>query len=231
MIFEPLFDAESHTWTYLVGDAEAHVGILVDPVRGQIERDLARVRANGLTLTHVVETHIHADHISGSAALAAATGAVPVVFASSKAEYPVLRRVADGEAIRAGARVLTVIHTPGHTPESMSLYMARENRLLTGDSLLIGTCARTDFQSGDPGALYDSIHRRLFTLPDDTHVHPAHDYLGRVCSTIGVEKRTNERAAGRTREEFIALMNGLKIPRPKKMDEAVPANLRLGAES
>ena len=223
MVFEPLFDPASSTWSYLIGDAG--IGALVDPVLEQGERDLARVKANGLTLAFVFETHVHADHVSGAGALADVTGATPVVFESSPCTCAA-RRVKDGERLAIGGLVLEVIHTPGHTPESMSLRLP--DRVLTGDSLLIGTCARTDFQNGDPGTLFDSVHEKLFTLPDATRIFPGHDYQGRVCSTIAVEKRTNQRLAGRTRSEFIALMNGLALPKPARMDEAVPANLRLG---
>ena len=223
MIFEPLFDAASSTWTYLIGDGGA--AALVDPVLEQKERDLARVKAHGLTLAFVIETHVHADHVTSAGALCAETNAASVVFDSSPCTCA-SRRVKHAERIQTGGVSLEVIHTPGHTLESMSLRLG--DRILTGDSLLIGTAARTDFQGGDAGQLFESVHTRLFTLADDTTVHPGHDYAGRVCSTIGVEKRTNERLANRTREEFIVLMSGLNLPKPKRIDEAVPANLRLG---
>jgi glyoxylase-like metal-dependent hydrolase (beta-lactamase superfamily II) len=148
-----------------------------------------------------------------------------VLSAASRVACEALR-VTGGDHLRLGALDLTVIETPGHTPESLSFYLP--GCVLTGDALMIGTCGRTDFQGGDPGALFDSVHTRLFTLPEETRVFPAHDYRGRRSSTIGVEKRENERLANRTRAEFIALMNGLHLPPPRNIDEALPANLRCG---
>ena len=135
-------------------------------------------------------------------------------------------RVAEGDRFAIGAFVLEVRETPGHTPESLSFVLG--DRVFTGDALLIGSCGRTDFQGGDAGALYDGIHARLFTLPDETRVFPAHDYKGHTSSTIGEEKRSNTRIAGKTRDEFIAIMNGLGLPPPKKIDVALEANLACG---
>jgi glyoxylase-like metal-dependent hydrolase (beta-lactamase superfamily II) len=224
MIFEQLFDPESCTYTYLIGDSSAGVCALVDPVREQLERDLARVDAHGLKLVHSIETHIHADHVTSGSALGARRGSKPVVPEKGHFECEALR-VRPGERVRIGGVELFVIETPGHTPESVSYLV--EGRLLSGDSLLIGTCGRTDFQGGDAGALWDSVHERLYALPDETLVYPAHDYQGRTSSTVGLEKRSNARL-NRPRAEFIELMASLGLPRPKKMDEALPANLRCG---
>ena len=229
LLFEQLFDPESSTYTYLVADDEAKVAALIDPVVEQVERDLARVAAHGLRLVNTIETHVHADHVTGGAALTERTGSRPVVHLHSPVTCEAVR-VAQGDRFFVGALALDVLETPGHTPESLSFVLATNEvtRVFTGDALLIGTCGRTDFQGGDPGALYDAIHARLFTLPDATRVFPAHDYKGRTSSTIGEEKRSNARIAGKTRDEFIALMNGLGLPPPKKLDVALQANLSCG---
>jgi sulfur dioxygenase len=225
LVFEQLFDPESSTYTYLVGDDAAGVAALIDPVFEQVDRDLARVAAHGFHLLHTVETHIHADHVTGGAELTERTGSRPIVHRHSPVTCDALR-VGQGDRFLVGAVAIDVLETPGHTPESMSLRLG--DRVLTGDALLIGTCGRTDFQGGDAGVLYDSIHQRLFALPDETLVFPAHDYHGHQSSTIGDEKRSNPRLVGKSREEFIALMNELGLPPPKKIEVAVEANLGCG---
>jgi glyoxylase-like metal-dependent hydrolase (beta-lactamase superfamily II) len=241
LVFEQLFDPESSTYTYLVGDAAAGVAVLIDPVVEQVERDLARVAAHGLRLVHTVETHVHADHVTGGGALSARTGSVPVVHRDSPVTCEAVR-LAEGDHLRVGALDFAVLETPGHTPESLSFVLRgapdaaggperSETMVFTGDALLIGSCGRTDFQGGDAGALFDSVHGRLFTLPDATAVYPAHDYNGNTSSTIGAEKRRNTRLSGRSRDEFIALMNSLGLPPPKKIDVALPANLGCGRPS
>ena len=229
LIFEQLFDPESSTFTYLVGDDEAKVAALIDPVAEQAERDLARVAAHGLRLVHTNETHVHADHVTSGAAMTERTGSKPVVHRKSPVTCDAVR-LGQGDRFRLGGLVFDVLETPGHTPESLSFVLATSDgaRVFTGDALLIGTCGRTDFQGGDAGALFDSIHQRLFTLPDATIVYPGHDYQGRTSSTIGDEKRGNKRVAGKSRDEFIALMAGLGLPPPKKIDVALPANLACG---
>jgi glyoxylase-like metal-dependent hydrolase (beta-lactamase superfamily II) len=224
LVFEQLFDPGSSTYTYLIGDRAAGVCALVDPVREQLDRDLARVDALGLRLVHTIETHIHADHVTAGNLLTERRGSRPVLHASSPVECDALR-VKQGDKIRIGSIELTVIETPGHTPESVSYLV--EGRLLTGDALLVGTCGRTDFQGGDAGALWDSVHQRMFTLPDETVVFPAHDYKGNTSTTIGAEKKSNARLL-RPRDQFVELMASLGLPRPAKMDEALPANLRCG---
>ena len=176
----------------------------------------------GLTLRYCLETHIHADHITGADKLRAATGClgmVPEQAHTSCAD----RHIKDSETLRLGAICLEAIATPGHTDSHMS-YRVNSDRVLTGDALFIRSCGRTDFQSGDAGTLYDSVTQRLFTLPDDTRVYPGHDYRGHMVSTIGEEKRWNTRFGGRDRRTFIEFMNNLNLPNPKKMMEAVPAN-------
>jgi glyoxylase-like metal-dependent hydrolase (beta-lactamase superfamily II) len=243
LVFEQLFDLESSTFTYLVGDDAAGVAVLIDPVLEQAERDLGRVAAHGLRLVHTIETHVHADHVTGGGLLSARTGSVPVVHRDSPVTCEAVR-LGQGDHLRVGAFDFVVLETPGHTPESLSFVLGPSgvaggaersatiaSSVFTGDALLIGSCGRTDFQGGDAGALFDSVHGRLFTLPDDTVVYPAHDYKGNTSSTIGAEKRSNTRLVGRTRDEFIALMNSLGLPPPKKIDVALPANLGCGRPS
>jgi sulfur dioxygenase len=225
LVFEQLFDPESSTYTYLLGDDVAKVAALIDPVIEQVERDLARVAALGLKLVNTIETHVHADHVTGGSTLAERTGSKPVVHKDSPVTCEAVR-LGQGDRFRVGALELAVLETPGHTPESLSFVLG--DKVFTGDALLIGTCGRTDFQGGDPGALYDSIHARLFTLPDDTLVYPAHDYNGQTSSTIGAQKRGNTRLAGKSRDEFVSIMNHLGLPPPKKLDVALPANLGCG---
>ena len=221
-----LFDPESSTFTYCLVERSTGAAIVIDSVDRQVERDLALVRRLGLRVAYVVETHAHADHVTGAGALRARTDAQAAAPAGCRID-PADVQLMDGETLRFGdAQSVLAIHTPGHTAGSMS-YLWRGN-VFTGDTLLIDGCGRTDFQSGDAGALYDSVQRRLFALPDETRVFPAHDYNGRVVSTIGHEKRHNARFAGRDRESFKALMAALDLPRPKLIDIAVPANRQLG---
>ncbi|MEO9135300.1 MAG: MBL fold metallo-hydrolase [Casimicrobiaceae bacterium] len=221
-----LFDAESSTFTYVLVDRPTREAILVDSVEQRFDRDISLLRRLGLTLRYVVETHTHADHVTAAGRLRDTTGAqtaAPFKCGISSADL----QLAHGDKLHFGAsEEVLAIHTPGHTSGSMS-YLWRGN-VLTGDTLLIEGCGRTDFQSGDAGSLYDSVHERLFALPDDTRVWPAHDYRGNTVSTIGHEKRHNPRLTGRDRAAFIELMGSLKLPRPKMMDVAVPANRLLG---
>jgi glyoxylase-like metal-dependent hydrolase (beta-lactamase superfamily II) len=220
-----LFDAESSTYTYLLKDEASGEAAIIDPVDTQAERDLALIRREGVTLRYTIETHAHADHITGAGRLRELTGAKAVAPAGCNIGAADLQ-VLHGELLQLGEEVIRVIHTPGHTAGSAS-YLWRDH-LFSGDTLLIMGCGRTDFQSGDAGALYDSITQKLFTLPDDTRVWPGHDYRGFTVSTIGREKAHNPRLHGHSRDEFIALMDGLHLPKPKLIDVAVPANRRLG---
>ena len=221
-----MFDTESSTFTYVLVDRATREAILVDSVEQRFDRDMALLRRLGLTLRYVVETHTHADHVTAAGRLRDATGAktvAPFKCGISPADL----QLAHGDTLRFGAaEEVVAIHTPGHTSGSTS-YLWRGN-VLTGDTLMIEGCGRTDFQSGDAGLLYDSVHERLFTLPDDTRVLPAHDYRGNTVSTIGHEKRHNPRLAGRDRASFIELMGNLQLPKPKMIDIAVPANRNLG---
>jgi sulfur dioxygenase len=222
MLFRPLFDQDTWTYTYLIADESTQAAVLVDPVLEQVERDLKLINELGLTLKFCLETHIHADHITGTGKLRDLTGCESAVPENAQATCA-NRFLKDGEHLQVGSIEIEAIATPGHT-DSHYAYRVDSDRVLTGDALLIRGCGRTDFQSGDAGTLYDSVTRRLFTLPDQTLVYPAHDYRGHSVSTIGEEKRWNPRFAGRTREGFIELMGNLNLPDPKKMMEAVPAN-------
>ncbi len=221
-----LFDVESSTFTYFLVDRATREAMAIDSVDRQVERDLALIKRLDLRLRYALETHAHADHITGAARLIAATGALAAA-PSGCGIAPANVQLQDGDVLLFGvAEQLRALHTPGHTAGSMS-YLWRGN-VFTGDALLIDGCGRTDFQGGDAGALYDSIHARLFTLPDITRVYPGHDYRGNAASTIGWEKRHNARLANRDRAAFVELMANLKLPRPKMMDIFVPANRRLG---
>jgi sulfur dioxygenase len=226
MLFRQMFDRSTSTYTYLIADLEQKAAILIDPVLEQVERDLQQLAELGLTLKYCIETHIHADHITGTAKLreiAACRGIVPTGAGAICAD----RFIQDGEYLRMGAVQIKAIATPGHTDSHM-VYLVNDTHLLTGDALLIRGCGRTDFQGGDAGILFDSVTQRLFTLNDRTLVYPAHDYRGFTISTIGEEKLFNPRFFGRSRQQFIEFMGGLNLPDPQKMAEAVPANEHCG---
>jgi glyoxylase-like metal-dependent hydrolase (beta-lactamase superfamily II)/rhodanese-related sulfurtransferase len=226
MFFKQLFDPASSTLTYLIADDSNHEAVLIDPVTEQFERDVRLLREHGLALKYTLETHVHADHVTAAHALKEATGAQTAVCRDCNAQgYDRLLR--DGDVILFGHEEILTIATPGHTPGSVS-YLWRD-RVFTGDTLLIGGCGRTDFQNGSAEALWTSITEKLFALDEQILVYPAHDYKGRRVSSIGEEKRFNARVAGKTREEFLSVMNNLNLPMPARIHEAVPANLEGGA--
>jgi len=225
MLFRQLFDYETWTYTYLVADEKTREAILVDPVLEQVDRDLDLLRDLGLTLKYCLETHIHADHITGTAKLREVTGCLGIVPERAKAACAD-RFMANGEILEMGTIRVEAIATPGHTDSHLA-FLVNGTHLFSGDALLIRGCGRTDFQSGDPAIMYDSL-QRLLALPDETWVYPGHDYKGHTVSTIGEEKRLNPRLAGKSREEFIGIMNALNLPNPKKIMEAVPANEQCG---
>lgn len=227
MIFRQLFDPESSTYTYLIADPVSRQAALIDPVLEQTERDLTLVNELGLRLTHVLETHVHADHVTGAGQLRERTGCM--VVASNLGASCVNVHVRHGDVVHVGELSITVLATPGHTDDSMSFLLG--DHLFTGDALMVRGTGRTDFQNGDAGQLYDSITQVLFALPDSTRVYPAHDYKGRMMTTIDEEKRFNPRLAGKDRAAFIQIMDELHLPRPKKIDIAVPANRACGLTS
>jgi glyoxylase-like metal-dependent hydrolase (beta-lactamase superfamily II) len=228
MQFNPiqLFDAESSTYTYILAAPGSNEAVIIDSVDRHWERDLRHLERLGLKLAYILETHAHADHVTGAGKLRALTGAKAAV-PSGCGIPPAELQLNDGDTIGFGAgEEIRVLHTPGHTAGSMC-YTWRDN-VFTGDTLLIDGCGRTDFQSGSAEALYDSVTGKLFALPDATRLWPGHDYKGQSVSTIGWEKRHNARLANRSRADFVELMSKLDLPRPKMMDVAVPANRNLG---
>ena len=220
-----LFDLASSTYTYVLFDPVSREALIIDPVDEQIERDLAVLQQHGLTLQWAIETHAHADHITSAGLLAEHTGAKTAAPSGCGIETAAVQ-LNDGDTLNFGKETLKVLHTPGHTSGSMS-FVWREH-LFSGDTLLINGCGRTDFQSGSAEALYHSLTQILFALPDATTVWPGHDYQGRTHSSIGQEKAPNARVAGKTLQEFTAVMDALNLPKPKRIDEAVPANLSSG---
>jgi len=221
-----LFDQESCTFTYLLFDEQSRQAALIDPVREQQERDLSLVQELDLDLRYVLETHVHADHITSAAALAERTGAV--TCASVLGAACATRHLKDGDELQLGDTTVRALATPGHTRDSLSFYV--QGNVFTGDALFVRGTGRTDFQSGSSDALYDSITQKLFALPDETRVWPGHDYRGHAVSTIGEEKRYNPRIAGKSRQQFDAIMRELKLAPPKKLQIAVPANLSCGRD-
>lgn len=226
MLFRQLFDQATWTYTYLIADLVTREAVLVDPVLEQVERDYKLLNELGLVLKYCLETHIHADHITGTGKLRELTGCEGVVPQNANAACA-NRYIQHGEILTVGNVNIQAIETHGHTNSHMS-YLVNGNRVLTGDALFIRGCGRTDFQSGDAGTLYDHVTQRLLTLPDETLVYPAHDYKGQTVSTIVEEKRFNPRFVGKDRASFIQFMDTLNLPDPKKIMEAVPANERCG---
>ncbi|HEY9596255.1 MAG TPA: MBL fold metallo-hydrolase [Cyanophyceae cyanobacterium] len=226
MLFRQLYDPESSTYTYLIADEKTKQAVLVDPVIEQVERDLKLIQELGLTLRYCLETHIHADHITGTGKLREVTGCEGVVPENAQVACA-NRFIKDGDVLKVGDIEIKAIATLGHT-DSHNSYLVNQDRILTGDSLLIRGCGRTDFQSGNPGLMYDHVTQKLFTLPDTTLVYPGHDYRGHTVSTIGEETQYNRRFLGKERASFIEQMNNLNLPDPKKIAEAVPANQKCG---
>ena len=229
MIFHQLFEKESFSYTYLLADPLTREAIIIDPVLETMERDLNLIRELDLNLLYILETHIHADHITGSSELKKRTGAKSAVSKKAGVCCADLE-LEENQEIKFGRYTLKVLETPGHTDESLSFLC--EKMIFTGDSLMIRGTGRTDFQNGSSDTLYESIHKKIFSLPDDTKVYPAHDYRGMLHSTVLCEKEFNPRVGtGKTKEEFIALMKDLKLSDPKRIHEAVPANLACGQTS
>ena len=221
-----LFDVESSTFTYILVADDDQSAVIIDPVERHWKRDLAHLERLGLSLAYVLETHAHADHVTSAGKLRIVTGAQAAV-PSGCGITPAEVQLNDGDVIRFGPHdQIEVLHTPGHTAGSVS-YVWHGN-VFTGDTLLIDGCGRTDFQSGSSPALFDSVVGKLFALPDASLVWPGHDYKGQSVSTIGWEKRHNARLANRSKEDFVALMAALNLPKPKLIDIAVPANQNLG---
>lgn len=226
MIFRQLFEPLSHTYTYLLGCESSGEALLIDPVVNAIDRDLELVHSLGLRLAFTLDTHIHADHITAALHLRQRVGSK--IAAPAHDGLPCVDLgIVEGVPFRLGSIGLEPLHTPGHTDGHFAYRC--EERLFSGDALLIDGCGRTDFQNGDAERLYHSVTGKLFTLPDEVLVYPAHDYEGRQVSSIGQEKRRNPRLGqGRTLSEFKAIMAGLELPYPKFIDYAVPGNRLCG---
>lgn len=230
MIFKQLFENSSSTYTYLLGCPDSGEALLIDPVLETVERDLSVLQDVGLTLSATLETHIHADHITGAVKLSALTNCK--MAGPAMDELPCRDiGVHEGTAFSVGSLELHPLYTPGHTYAHHAYLMETPvcKMIFSGDCLLIEGCGRTDFQDGDAATLYRSIHDKIFTLPEDTLVYPGHDYVGRAITTVGQEKRRNPRLGkSKTQEEFIVLMNQLELPYPAKMEFAIPGNEQCG---
>jgi sulfur dioxygenase len=225
MIFRQLFDSVSGTYSYLLASRAGGEALILDPVLEKVDRYCQLLRELDLRLVKALDTHLHADHITGLGELRDRTHCVTIMGEQSKADV-VAMRVTEGDKVTIEGLNLDVMYTPGHTDDSYSYLMG--DRVFTGDTLLIRGTGRTDFQNGCARAQYESIFGRLLKLPDETLVFPAHDYKGDTVSTIGEEKRFNPRLQVRSIDEYVALMGNLKLPNPKMMDVAVPANLHVG---
>jgi glyoxylase-like metal-dependent hydrolase (beta-lactamase superfamily II)/rhodanese-related sulfurtransferase len=225
MIFRQLFDHTSSTYTYLLASRQGGEALIIDPVIERVDRYIQLLRDLDLKLVKAVDTHLHADHITGLGALRDLTHCVTVMGEQSGVDV-VSMRVGDGDRIDIEGVSLDVMYTPGHTDDSYSFAMA--DRVFTGDTLLIRGTGRTDFQNGDPRAQYESIFNRLLKLPDRTLIYPAHDYKGDTVSTIGEERACNPRLQVKSVDQYVDLMMNLNLPNPKMMDVAVPANMHVG---
>ncbi len=225
MIFRQLFDSTSSTYTYLLASRHGGEALIIDPVAEKVDRYIQLLKELDLRLVKAIDTHLHADHITGLDALRERTHCITVMGEQTKAEV-VSIRVRDGDRVGIEGLSLDVAYTPGHTDDSYSYILP--DRVFTGDTLLIRGTGRTDFQNGDPRVQYESIFGRLLKLPDETLVYPAHDYKGDTVSTIAEERDFNPRLQVKSVEDYAELMNNLRLPNPKMMDVAVPANMRIG---
>jgi len=225
MIFRQLFDSVSSTYTYVIGSRSGGEALIIDPVLENVEKYIKLLDQLNVKLVKVIDTHIHADHISGIAELRDRTNCITIMGDATKADV-VSMRVSDNEKIKLENIELKAIYTPGHTDDSYSFFM--NDRIFSGDTLLIRGTGRTDFQNGDPYDSYNSIFERILKLPEQTFLYPAHDYNGNTVSTIGEEKKFNPRLQVNSAEEYAAIMNNLNLANPKMMDIAVPANQKLG---
>ena len=225
MIFRQLYDSVSGTYSYLLASRRGGEALIIDPVLEKVDRYLQLVRELDLKLVKAVDTHIHADHITGLGALRDRTHCITVMGEMAKVDV-VSMRVTEGDKLTIEGLAFDVLYTPGHTDDSYSFLL--RDRVFTGDTLLIRGTGRTDFQNGDARAQYDSLFNKLLKLPEETLVYPAHDYKGDTVSTIGEERAFNPRLQVKSIDEYVDLMSKLNLPNPKMMDVAVPANMRVG---
>ena len=228
MLFRQLFDPTSSTYTYVLADEVTREAVIIDPVIDQLDRDTQLIQELGLTLLFALDTHVHADHVTASGSLANRLGTKTVLSERSGVGYAD-RLVKDGDRVAFGRYHLEVRETPGHTDGCLTFVTGDRSMAFTGDALLIRGSGRTDFQQGSSRTLYHSVHEKIFTLPDDATVYPAHDYKGRMSSSVGEEKRWNPRLGqGKTIEQYAEIMANLQLAPPKQLAVAVPANLHCG---
>jgi len=226
LVFRQMFDYDTWTYTYLLYNSKSKEGILIDTVKEQVERDIKQINELGIKLKYNLETHVHADHITGADDIRQRTKAEVVYGAGSRVPCADIS-AKDGEELTFGDFTIKVLSTPGHTNGCTSYYI--EGMVFTGDAMLIRGCGRTDFQDGSADTLYESVNQKLFTLPDETLVYPAHDYKGMRVSTIWEEKKYNPRlGGGKSKPAFIEIMNNLNLAKPKRIDVSVPANMKCG---
>lgn len=228
MLFRQLFDADTSSYTYLLADEPSRAAVIIDPVFEQFARDRDLIAELELELKYTLDTHVHADHVTASGLLRAATGARSVISERAGAACADLQ-VKQGDVLRFGRHTLEVRETPGHTAGCLTFVCPEANAAFTGDALLIRGCGRTDFQQGSAADLYRSVQQQIFSLPDDTLLYPAHDYKGRTVTSVREERRLNPRlGGGKTEQEFTQIMHALQLPYPRKLDVALPSNLRCG---
>lgn len=230
MLLKQLFDQDTWTYTYLLADPDSREAIIIDPVVEQVDRDLKLIAELGLELTYTLDTHVHADHVTGSGELRRRTGALAGVAAVAKVGCTD-RNLEHGDVLRFGRYTLEVRSTPGHTSGCMTFVVEADGQTMafTGDALFIRGCGRTDFQQGDSATLYRSVHEQIYSLPDNTVVYPGHDYRGHNASTVAEEKAHNPRLKTVVSlSDFVAIMDDLKLAHPKRIHEALPANMVCG---
>lgn len=228
MFFKQLIDNESCTYTYIIADLTSKEALIIDPVKTEIVTYKAIIKEHDFTLKYSLETHVHADHITASGTLREELNCLTGVSRTCQAKHPDIQ-IEEGDVFQLGNNeTIKAITTPGHTEGSLSFRW--RDKIFTGDSLLINGCGRTDFQGGDAITLFNSITNKIFTLPDETLVYPGHDYNGQRVSSVGQEKNLNPRLAGKTKDEFVSIMDNLNLPKPRLIDIAVPANRYCGSD-
>ena len=226
MVFKQLFDTKSSTYTYLIASKKGREALIIDPVLNNVEEYINLLKKLDLKLVKVIDTHIHADHVTGASKLKNQTNCTTIMGDKTPADSVEIK-VGDGEIIKLDQLEIKALHTPGHTSDSFSFML--NNYLFSGDTLLINGTGRTDFQNGSSKDAYNSIFNRLLKLPEETLLYPAHDYKGEKVSTIGKEKKFNPRLQVKNVDEYIEIMNNLNLKRPAEIDFNVASNLRLGA--
>ena len=227
MIFKQVFDQKSSTYTYIIASAEGREALIIDPVLENVEDYIRLLTELNLKLVKVIDTHIHADHVTGAGKLRDKTQCVTIMGEHTPTDAVEIK-VKDEEIIKLDQLKIKALYTPGHTSDSFSFLM--DNYLFSGDTLLINGTGRTDFQNGNSKDAYNSLFNRLLKLPDETLVYPAHDYKGEKVSTIGKEKKFNPRLQVNNVEEYVEIMNNLNLKKPAAIDFNVANNLKLGAE-